>query len=182
MLALINLHIGFPIVVSSMPPSNIKSHTFYHTWLQHNLHRHSKGKGRTLFHLHLQIMICCIIFQFQNMGNKIGMILILRLYLKMILIQIQLLFQIRIPPWSRSNSYSGTGKGCNKLTGCWCSTFTRWHFMHLEMYSAMPFFIPSQKYFFLAIAIAFWYPGWPEYRAWWISSITTLLKYSTFGI
>ena len=42
-----------------------------------------------------------------------------------------------------SHFHSRIGKGCNKLVGCWCSTFTCWLFIHLEMYSAMSFFIPD---------------------------------------
>ena len=55
----------------------------------------------------------------------------------------------------------GNWKRLQQPIQCLCSTFTCWHFMHLEMYWAMSFFIPGQKYCFLTVAIVFWYPGWP---------------------
>ena len=59
-----------------------------------------------------------------------------------------------------SHFHSRIGEGCNKLARCWWSAFTCWHFMHLEIYSAMSLLIPGKKYCFLVVAIVLWYLGW----------------------
>jgi hypothetical protein len=43
-----------------------------------------------------------------------------------------------------SHFHSRIGRGCNNPTGCRCSYLTYWHSMHLDKYSAMSFFNPSQ--------------------------------------
>src|SRR5688572_14093766 len=58
-----------------------------------------------------------------------------------------------------SHFHSGTGRGCSRPTGFWCSAFVRWQVSHRATYCAISFFIPLHQYLALRSRYILVVPG-----------------------
>jgi hypothetical protein len=61
-----------------------------------------------------------------------------------------------------SHFHSGTGRGCNRPAGFWCSAFVRWQVSHRATYCAIFFFIPLHQYLVLRSRYILVVPRWME--------------------